>query len=65
MPAPDLLLLSIEKLMLNVTEPLDPLVGLKLTGLTRQITEVAYMMGHQDGQRHATSCPTCPFKGLG
>jgi hypothetical protein len=65
MHAPDMLLLSIEKLMLDVTEPLDPLVGLKLVGLSRQITELVYMMGHQDGQRQATTCPTCPYKALG
>jgi hypothetical protein len=64
MKTPEGLLLSIEKLMLGVTDNLDPFVGLKLTNLTRQVVEVAYMMGRQDGTRSANSCPTCPFKDL-
>jgi hypothetical protein len=57
MNAPNPLLIGIEKLMLEVTDNLDPLIGLKLTGLVCQITDVAYMMGHQDGQRYSIPSP--------
>jgi hypothetical protein len=57
MHTPDPLLISIKKLMLEVTDNLDPFIGLKLTGLARQITNVAYMMGHYDGQRYPLPAP--------
>jgi hypothetical protein len=65
MQAPDGLLISIERLMLDITDNLDPFIGLKLTGITRQVAEISYIMGHQDGNRGASTCPTCPFKSLG
>jgi len=64
MQTPEGLRISIEKLMLNVTETLDPYIGLKLAQLTVQVADLAYVMGHQDANRQATVCPTCPFKNL-
>ncbi|WP_218082595.1 hypothetical protein [Anthocerotibacter panamensis] len=64
MKPPEGLRLSIEKLMLSVTDNLDPFIGLKLTNLTLQVAELSYMMGHQDGNRGSTECSACPFKGL-
>ncbi|WP_287128791.1 hypothetical protein [Candidatus Cyanaurora vandensis] len=66
MKAPEGLRISIEKLMLGITDNLDPYVGLKLTNLTIQVAELSYMMGHQDGNRDTimSDCPTCPFKAL-
>jgi hypothetical protein len=49
--APEDLLISSEHFMLNVTEELDPIIGLKLTGLIKQLVNVAYLMGHEDGHR--------------
>ncbi len=59
---PDLLVIGVEKLILNVTEPFDPLAGLQLTALSRQII---YVMGHQDGGHYQSACSTCPFNNLG
>ncbi len=64
MKTPSGLIISVEQLMLQMTEPLDPFVGLKLTQLTTRIVELSYSMGYQDAQQKASSCPTCPFKDL-
>lgn len=48
---PEHLLISSEHFMLNVTEQFDPMVGLQLTGLIKQLVNVAYLMGHEDGHR--------------
>jgi len=48
---PSDLLLSIEKLFIDVTEPLDPYVSLVLTNLTTKLIETVYIMGYQDGQQ--------------
>lgn len=50
---PDALRYAIEKLMLDTTEPLDPLVSLKVTNLTLEIVELAYQMGMQDSQPYS------------
>lgn len=40
---------SFEKLMLDTTEPLDPLIALQITNLAIKAIDVAYQMGRQDG----------------
>ncbi len=57
---PDALRLSFERFLLDVTEPLDPLISLKLTQLTLSLAETAYAMGYQDGQ-HQPSVGTCAY----
>lgn len=52
--APASLLISCEQFTLNVTEVLDPIVSLKLTNIVKQLVDVAYIMGHEDG-KHGTS----------
>jgi hypothetical protein len=49
--APEELLNSSEHLMLDVTAEFDPIIGLKLTALIKQLVNVAYLMGHEDGHR--------------
>jgi hypothetical protein len=48
---PERLLTSSEQFLLNVTEPLDPLLSLTLTGLVKQLVNIAYLMGHADGKQ--------------
>jgi hypothetical protein len=48
--APYMLRVAIERLMLEATEELDPLVSLMLTNLTMNITDAAYNMGKRDGK---------------
>ncbi len=48
--APYILRIAIERLMLEATEELDPLLSLMLTNLTMDITEAAYNMGKRDGR---------------
>jgi len=58
--APEALIRSIEKLYMDVTEPLDPYIGLSLTNLTAKLVETVYMMGYQDGKRSTSnSCEFC------
>ncbi len=47
---PEMLRRSVEKFMMDATEPLDSLVALKITNLTVGLVDVAYSMGHNDGQ---------------
>jgi hypothetical protein len=56
---PELLVRSIEKLYLDITEPLDPYVALAMTNLSIKVAEMAYMMGHQDGI--SSQSRTCGF----
>ncbi len=48
---PEALRRSFEQFMLNVTEPLDPLISLKLTQLVVMLGDTAYAMGYSDGQQ--------------
>jgi hypothetical protein len=48
--APYKLRIAIERLMLEATEELDPLISLMLTNLTINITDAAYNMGKRDGR---------------
>jgi hypothetical protein len=48
--APYILRVAIERLMLEATEELDPLISLMLTNLTIDITDAAYNMGKRDGR---------------
>jgi hypothetical protein len=48
---PERLLISSEQFFLNITEPLDPLISLSLTGLMKQLVNIAYLMGHADGEQ--------------
>ncbi|MEN9205583.1 MAG: hypothetical protein Q6K99_06835 [Thermostichales cyanobacterium BF4_bins_65] len=50
---------SFERFMLEVTEPLDPLLALKLTQLVLSLTDTAYAMGYSDGQA-LPRCAECP-----
>jgi hypothetical protein len=58
---PEPLVRSIEKLYMDITEPLDPYVALALTNLSVKVIEIAYMMGHQDGSssQSPNSCGFC------
>ena len=47
--APYFLRVAIEKLMLEATEELDPLISLMITNLTVNITDVVYTTGKRDG----------------
>jgi hypothetical protein len=58
MKPPEALLISIEKLMLGVTDNLDPLIQLKLVATVKQATSIAYTMGVQDAGLKA--CNECP-----
>lgn len=49
---PERLLISTEQFLLNISEPLDPLLGLTLTGLVKQLVNISYLMGHADGKRN-------------
>ncbi|UFP94140.1 hypothetical protein [Gloeobacter morelensis] len=51
--APEPLLISSERFVLGVTEQLDPLVSLQLTGVIKQLVNIAYLMGNEDGKRRA------------
>jgi hypothetical protein len=48
---PEQLLTSSERLLLDITEPLDPLISLRLTGLIKQLVHIAYLMGREDGRQ--------------
>jgi hypothetical protein len=52
---PERLLISSEQFFLNITEPLDPLISLSLTGLMKQLVNIAYLMGHADGKQTESS----------
>lgn len=56
---PEALLRSIEKLYMNITEPLDPYIALALTNLSTKLAETIYQMGYQDGQRLTSACNYC------
>ncbi len=51
---PEMLRNAVEKFMTDVTEPLDPLEALRITNMTVGLVDMAYSMGHNDGQ-HASS----------
>lgn len=59
MQTPEALLRSIEKLYMDMTEPLDPYIALALTNLSTKLAETIYLMGYQDGQR--ISSPSCGY----
>ncbi len=62
---PEALRRSLEQFMLNVTEPLDPFLSLKLTQLVLQVGDIAYAMGYSDAQSRPTErCPECPGRVL-
>lgn len=59
---PEMLKRAIEKLYMDITEPLDPYVALSLTNLSIKMAETAYTMGFQDGRsanRSTTDCDLC------
>jgi hypothetical protein len=49
--SPEMLRSAVEKFMINVTEPLDSLEALKITNMTVGLVDMAYSMGHNDGQQ--------------
>jgi hypothetical protein len=59
--APEILIRSIEKLYMDVTEPLDPYIALALTNLTTKLAETVYVMGYQDGKSFSSpaACGSC------
>ncbi|MCJ2544404.1 hypothetical protein JX360_16075 [Synechococcus bigranulatus str. 'Rupite'] len=60
---PEALRRSFEQFMLNVTEPLDPLISLKLTQLVVMLGDTAYAMGYSDGQQKPDDrCRHCPSR---
>jgi len=65
---PDMLLFSVERLVLDVTEPLDQLAALQILNLVKGLVGVAYQMGHSDGgggSQGGSSCPACPYNAAG
>ncbi len=60
---PEALRRSIEQFVLNVTEPLDPLLSLKLTQLVVMLGDTAYARGYSDGQQKPNErCRYCPSR---
>jgi hypothetical protein len=47
---PEMLRSAVEKFMIDATESLDSLEALKITNLTIGLVDMAYTMGHNDGQ---------------
>lgn len=60
---PEALRQSFERFLLDVTEPMDPLISLKLTQLMLGLVDTSYAMGYQDGQHQPVSgsCSYCPY----
>ncbi len=58
---PEALIRSIEKFYIDITEPMDPYIGLALTNLSTKLADTIYQMGYMDGQRF--SAPSCEFSG--
>ncbi|WP_187293860.1 hypothetical protein [Gloeobacter kilaueensis] len=58
---PEELRISIEKLMLETTEPLDPLLSLKITNMTMNLAKVVYQMGRRDGSPSFAADGFVPF----
>lgn len=59
-----MLSLAAEKMFLEVTEPLDSLLSLKLLQIVRGLVDISYVMGHQDGSRSGSGsgpCHLCPY----
>jgi hypothetical protein len=48
---PEMLRTAVEKFMMDATESLDSLEALKITNLTIGLVDMAYSMGHNDGQQ--------------
>ena len=57
MNTPEALLISIEKLLLGVTDNLDPYIQLRIVAMAKHATDVAYLMGAYDGARNR--CESC------
>ncbi|AGY57984.1 hypothetical protein [Gloeobacter kilaueensis] len=55
---PEMLLISAEKLFLDVTEPLDCFIALQLWSIVRGLISTAYAMGFADG-RGASGVSIC------
>jgi hypothetical protein len=47
---PEMLRNAVEKFMMDATESLDSLEALKITNLAVGLVDMAYTMGHNDGQ---------------
>ena len=65
---PEMLEIAAERMFLDITEPLDAYVSLKLVQVVRGLVGVAYAMGHQDAGRSsipAAPCDLCPHRALG
>ncbi|MBW4699722.1 MAG: hypothetical protein KME03_17860 [Aphanocapsa lilacina HA4352-LM1] len=65
---PEMLELAAEKMFLDVTEPLDSFISLKLLQVVRSLIRISYTMGHQDATRlgaNGAPCAVCPHKGDG
>ncbi len=57
---PEMLRHAIEKLYMDITEPLDPYIALAVTNLSVKMAETAYAMGFQDGRSSdRTNCELC------
>ncbi|MBC8122336.1 MAG: hypothetical protein H7Y22_10910 [Gemmatimonadaceae bacterium] len=50
---PEPLLVSCERFVLDITEQLDPLISLQLTGAMKRLVDIAYLMGNEDGKQRA------------
>jgi hypothetical protein len=55
---PDMLRSAVENFMVEATGAMDPLEALKVTNLTLELVDMAYKMGHHDGQRSSDQWKT-------
>lgn len=59
---------AVEKTFLDITEPLDQFISLKLLQVVQSLVRIAYAMGHQDAMRLGSSgslCAACPHRAEG
>jgi hypothetical protein len=62
---PDMLNLAVERMFLDMTEPLDTMLSLQMLQVVRSLVNIAYAMGHSDGKQAGTPfspCSLCPHQ---
>lgn len=62
---PDMLNLAVERMFLDLTEPLDTMLSLQMLQIVRSLVNVAYTMGHSDGKQAGAPfnpCSLCPHQ---
>jgi hypothetical protein len=62
---PDMLNLAVERMFLDLTEPLDTMLSLQMLQVVRSLVNIAYTMGHSDGKQVGAPfnpCSLCPHQ---